>query len=46
MKQVNNTDADDKFQKGNVSLRNNRIIILQMTIKTIKVETDEECLSG
>lgn len=46
MKQVNNTYSDDKFQQGNVSLRSNRIIILQMTIKTTKVETDEECLSG
>lgn len=45
MKQVNNTYSDDKFQQGNVSLRNNRIIILQKT-KTTKVERDEECLSG
>ena len=45
MKQVNNTYSDDKFQHGNVSLRNNRIIILQKT-KTTKVERDEECLSG
>ena len=40
------TYSDDKFQQGNVSLRNNRIIILQKTIKTTKVERDEECLSG
>lgn len=36
MKQVNNTYSDDKFQQGNVSLRNSRIIILQMTIKITK----------
>ena len=34
MKQVNNTYSEDKFQQGNVSLRNNRLIILQMTRKT------------
>ena len=34
MKQVGNTYSDDKFQQGNVSLSNNRLIILQMTRKT------------